>query len=136
MIDNRLKKLAKILINHSLKIKKDDFFMISGGITSAPLMREVFEQSLEIGANPFVRTGFEGLAEIFFKKASEKQLKFISPLSKLEVQKIDAKLAIISPENTRNMTNINPKKQVICSIAQQPIQDIFGKMIGSNRVCN
>jgi len=127
MIDNRLKKLAKILINHSLKIKKDDFFMISGGITSAPLMREVFEQSLEIGANPFVRTGFEELAEIFFKKASEKQLKFISPLSKLEVQKIDAKLAIISPENTRNMTNINPKKQVICSIAQQPIQDIFLK---------
>ena len=127
MIDDRLKKLAKILINHSLEIKKNDLFMISGGIKAAPLIKEVFEQSLEIGANPFIRTGFEGLAEIFFKKAFDKQLKFVSPISKLEVQKIDAKLAILSPENTRNMTNINPKKQSISSIAQQPIQDIFLK---------
>jgi aminopeptidase len=127
MKDNRLKKLASILINHSLEIKEDDFFMITGGIQSAPLIREVFEQALELGANPFIRTGFEGLAEIFYNKASEKQLKFISPISKLEVQKIDAKLAIISPENTRSMTNIDPKKQVISSIAQQPIQDIFLK---------
>jgi aminopeptidase len=127
MIDNRIKKLAKILINHSLEIKKNDLFMITGGTKSSPLIKEVYEQSLELGANPFIRTGIEGLAEIFFKKATDEQLKFISPISKLEVQKIDAKLAIISPENTRNMTNINPKKQAISSIAQKPIQDIFLK---------
>ena len=34
MTDNRLKKLANILIKHSLEIKEDDFFMISGGIKS------------------------------------------------------------------------------------------------------
>jgi aminopeptidase len=101
--------------------------MITGGINATPLIKEVFEQALEIGANPFIRIGIDGLAEIFYKKASEKQLKFISPISKLEVEKIDAKLAIISPENTRNMTNIDPKKQAISSIAQQPIQDIFLK---------
>ncbi len=127
MIDNRLKKLAKILINHSLEIKKNDFFMISGGIKAAPLIKEVFEQSLDIGANPFIRLGIDGLAEIFFKKASDEQLKFVSPISKLEVQKIDAQLGILCPENTRNMTNIDPKKQAISSIAQKPIEDIFIK---------
>ena len=127
MVDNRLKKLANILINHSLEIKKNDYFMISGGIKAIPLIKEVFTQSIEIGANPFIRIGLEELAEIFYKKASEEQLKFLSPISKFETQKIDAKLAIMSPENTRNMTNIDPKKQSICSIANQPIQDIFLK---------
>ena len=30
MIDKRLQKLAYILINHSLKIKKNDLFLING----------------------------------------------------------------------------------------------------------
>jgi aminopeptidase len=101
--------------------------MISGGIKAAPLIKEVFEQSLDIGANPFIRLGIDGLAEIFFKKASDEQLKFVSPISKLEVQKIDVELGILCPENTRNMTNIDPKKQAISSIAQKPIEDIFIK---------
>ena len=94
MVDNRLKKLANILINHSLEIKKNDYFMISGGIKAIPLIKEVFTQSIEIGANPFIRIGLEELAEIFYKKASEEQLKFLSPISKFETQKIDAQLAI------------------------------------------
>jgi aminopeptidase len=125
--DIRLKKLADILINHSLEIKKNDYFMIAGGIKSIPLIKEVFNKSIELGANPFIRIGVEELAEIFFKKASDQQLKFLPPISKFEVQKIDAKLSIMSPENTRYMTNIDPKKQSICSIAQKPIQDIFLK---------
>jgi len=125
--DDRLTKLANILINHSLEIKKNDYFMISGGVKSIPLINEVFKQSLDLGANPFIRLGIEELAEIFFKKASNEQLKFISPISKYEIKKIDAKLSIMSPENTRYMTNIDPKKQSICSKAQQPIHDIFMK---------
>ena len=125
--DDRLKKLANILINHSLEIKKNDYFMISGGVKSIPLINEIFAQSLDLGAHPFVRLGVEELAEIFFKKASDEQLKFISPISKYEIKKIDAKLSIMSPENTRFMTNIDPKKQSICSVAQRPIEDIFTK---------
>jgi aminopeptidase len=49
----------------------------------------------------------------------------VSPISRFEVEHIDASLSIISPENTRNMTNIDPKKQVISSVAHQQIQRIF-----------
>ena len=41
MIDNKLRKLANILIKHSLEIKKNDYFMISGGINATPLIKEV-----------------------------------------------------------------------------------------------
>ncbi|MCK4348373.1 MAG: hypothetical protein KAW47_07135 [Thermoplasmatales archaeon] len=48
------------------------------------------------------------MAEIFYKKSLEKQLKYLSPVAKFEIENIDAKLGILSPENTRNMTNTDP----------------------------
>lgn len=125
MIDIRLKKLAHILVNHSLEIKKDDLFVISGGNIAAPLIKEVYKQALDAGAHPSARVGIEGLAEIFYKHASEKQLKYVSPLVKFETERIDARLGIISPENTRSMTNINPEKQAISSAAQREIHQLF-----------
>ena len=49
----------------------------------------------------------------------------MSPIAKFEIERIDARLVIISPENTRSMTNIDPKKQAISSVAQQEIHQIF-----------
>jgi len=125
MIDKRLVKLANILVNHSLGIKKNDLFVISGSPVSAPLIKEVYRQALELGANPYTRIGVDGLAEIFYKHASEKQLKYVSPIARFEIKNIDARLSIISPENTRSLTGVDPKKQAISSAAQQEIHDIF-----------
>ena len=125
MIDGRLEKLAYILINHSLKIKKNDLFVISGSTHATPLIKEVYKQALQKGAHPFTRIGIDGLGEIYYKNASESQLRFVSPISKFEIENIDARLGIISPSNTRSMTNIDPKLQSISSSAQQEIHDIF-----------
>ena len=121
MIDKRLKKFATILVHHSLSIKKDDLFVISGSSLAAPLIKEVYQQAIEAGAHPFTHVGIDGLSEIYYKYSSEKQLRYVSPLSRYEIEHIDASLSIISPENTRNMTNIDPKKQVISSTSNQGI---------------
>ncbi|UCF11971.1 MAG: aminopeptidase [Thermoplasmatales archaeon] len=125
MIDKRLKKFAHILINHSLELKKGDLFVISGGYIAKPLIKEVYKQALESGAHPYTRLGIDGLAEVYYKHASEKQLKYMSPIAKFETERIDARLSIISPENTRSLTNIDPKKQAISSVAQKEIHQIF-----------
>jgi aminopeptidase len=125
MIDKRLEKFANILVHYSLGLKKNDLFEISGSYLAAPLIKEVYQQAVEIGANPFTHIGIDGLAEIYYRYSSENQLKYVSPISRFEVEHIDVSLSIISPENTRNMTNIDPKKQVISSVAHQQIQRIF-----------
>jgi aminopeptidase len=125
MIDKRLEKLAYILVNHSLGIKKNDLFVIGGSHLAAPLITEVYKQALKLGAYPYTRIGIDGLSEIFYKNASDKQLKYVSPIVKFEVENIDARLSIICPENTRSMTNVDPKKQAVTSAAQQEIHDIF-----------
>ena len=125
MMDKRLEKLATILTRYSLQLKKNDLFVISGGHLAAPLIKEVYTQAIKIGAHPFTHIGIDGLAEIYYQNASDHQLKYVSPLSKFEVEHIDASLSIISPENTRNMTNIDPKKQAVSSLAHQQIHRIF-----------
>jgi aminopeptidase len=125
MIDRRLEKLATILVRHSVDLRKDDLFVISGSSLAAPLIREVYRQAIEVGAHPFTHVGIDGLAEIYYQHSSDRQLKYVSPLSKFEIEHIDASLSIISPENTRNMTGIDPKKQAISSIAHQQLHTIF-----------
>ena len=125
MIDKRLEKLAYILVHHSLRIKKNDLFVIAGSPLAAPLIKEVYKQAVEAGAYPYVKVGVDGLAEIFYTYASDHQLTYMSPVAKFEIETIDARLAIISPENTKSMTNIDSKKQAKSSVAQQEINQIF-----------
>ena len=79
VIDKRLEKLAYILVNHSLGIKKNDLFLISGSSVASPLILEVYKQALKRGAFPYTRVAVDGLPETFYNNASEKQLKYIPP---------------------------------------------------------
>jgi aminopeptidase len=127
MFDKRLEGLAQVLIEHSLSIKKNDLFLISGSTLASPLINEVFKKALEKGANPYIRLGLEELSETFYKKASKNQLEYLSPLDMHEMKNIDARLSIIGPQNTRFMTNSDPKKQKIRSKAMKPLHDLFLK---------
>jgi aminopeptidase len=125
MIDKRLSIYADILVRHSLGLRKNDLFVITGSYLAAPLIQEVFQQAVKIGAHPFTHIGIDGLAEMYYKHSTTTQLKYVSPIDKFEIEHINARLVILSPENTRNMTNIDPKKQAISSAAHQEIQKIF-----------
>jgi aminopeptidase len=127
VIDKRLKILANILINYSLKIKKDDLFLIQGGTVAAPLIKEVYKQAIKIGAHPYTQVGIDGLSEIYYKYSNENQLRFLSPITKFEIKNIDVKLSIISLNNTRCLSGINPKKQAIAGETHKPISDLFLK---------
>lgn len=125
MIDKRLQKLASILITHSLEIKKNDLFLISGSPVAIPLIKEIYKQALEKGAHPYIKLGISDLAETFFKYATTKQLRYISPIARYELEHIDKRLGIISQENTKCLTNVDPKKQAVASAAHKELHELF-----------
>jgi len=134
MKDIRLKKLAQILIDYSLQIKPNDILMINGSPLATPLIKEAYKAALQRGAHPHIRLGIPDLVEYFYKKASDKQLSYVSPLSEFETKTITAQLSIISQENTRNLTNVNPKKQAKCSRAHQHLQQLFLKRAAEKKL--
>ena len=78
MRDPRLQKLASVLVNYSVGVKKGQIVRISGPPVSQPLIVALYEKVLEAGGHPAVRMVPEELNEIFLKKASDEQLKVLS----------------------------------------------------------
>ncbi|MEO0084055.1 MAG: aminopeptidase [candidate division WOR-3 bacterium] len=110
MKDIRLARWADVLVNYSLNVKKDDLFLIISTHLANPLIQEVYRLALRNGAHPYVRYVGEGLTEIFFQEASDAQLKYLSPIEKYEIEKIDKYLYIIAEFNRKALSNFDPKK--------------------------
>ena len=127
MRDPRLEKLADVLVNYSVGVKTDQLVRISGPAIAQPLMVELYRKVLLAGGHPFVRMGPEEASEIFLKHASDEQLRFINPVSLLEYEKIDCSIGIWGEENTRALSNVDPKKMGISQAARKPLMDIFMK---------
>ena len=109
MTDPRIEKLAKVLVHYSLKIRRNDLFRIIGPALATPLMRSVYAEALTAGAHPFVRVQLEGMEEVYYRRASEEQLRFVSEFDRLEIERSTAMLNIGGRWNTRELTGIDPR---------------------------
>lgn len=110
MVDERLSKLAKLLVNYSLSIKEGDSFLIRGNEITIPLIKEVYKEALLKGANPDVRVAVEELQEILLKYGNEEQIKYVSPVVKSSSGKYNAALRIGGGLHSRSLAGVDPAK--------------------------
>ena len=125
MRDPRLTKLADVLVNYSVAVRPGQLVRISGPIGSAPLVTEVYRAVLAAGGHPLVRMSPEECGELFIKHANDDQLQYVSPVTAFEYEKIDASIGIWAEENTRAMTNADPKRMGMASAARRPLSKTF-----------
>ncbi len=67
----------------------------------------------------------DAMDEAYYRLASDEQLKYVSPVSQFLVEKIDVSIGIWADENTKAMTNVDPKKQAMAAQARRPISKRF-----------
>jgi aminopeptidase len=127
MRDPRLAKLADVLVNYSVGVKTDQVVRISGPPVAQPLVVELYRLVLAAGGHPLVRMAPEELEEILLKLGSEQQLKFINPVQKFEYERIDASIGIWGEENTKALSNVDPKKIGLNQAARKPLLERFMK---------
>lgn len=119
-----LEKYAKILVDYSTEVKKGDLVVIKIESHSAqPLAKELYKQVLERGANPVVRCAVEELSETFMKYATDEQLSYIDPMSKMEYETIDKVISIGAPTNMKNMARANTEKMAKRSAATRSLSE-------------
>ena len=127
MIDLRIIKLAKILTDYSIKIKKGDIIELSFGMDAAPLALECYKNILKKGAFPATHAAPPGFTHAYYKYASEEQLSKTPEIAMFESKKVAGSISIASPHNTKELTGIDPKKMGIRSKAVHPISEITMK---------
>jgi aminopeptidase len=110
MTDPRVAKLANLLVNYSLELKPGQIVRIDAGAVAAPLVRELYRETLRAGAHPRTRIEVEGTDAIALQESSEEQLTFVSELDRFEVEQLDAVLTVWGDVNTRALSQADPQR--------------------------
>lgn len=135
--DPRIDKMAETLVRYSLQVKKGDLLLIRASELSAPLIKAVYREAIRAGAHPEVEISMPALQEIFLKEASDEQLSFVSPTTRLQYEQFDCLLSILGGFNTRALSGVDPNRQAQRARATAELSKIFMKRQaeGSLRWC-
>lgn len=110
-MSNLWEKYAKVLVDYSVNVQKGELTIIrSDSQLSQPLVKEIYKQVLLKGAYPVVRVGVEGLNEVYIKNASDEQLEYIDPMTKIEYEEAKNLISIGAPLNVKSMAKSDSKK--------------------------
>jgi aminopeptidase len=123
MRDQRVENLAKILVQYSTGVKKDDVVVISGASSAEPLVLSTYEEVLRAGGYPIVQMAPEEAQASFYRLAADHQLDWVSPTSQWIYENADVVISIISDDNTRALSNVDPARQARTQQARKGLSD-------------
>jgi aminopeptidase len=128
MKDQRLSKLANVLLEHSLNVREGENVVIRSGYLAKPLIDEFHKKLINKGANAFVHILIDDHKKYLMENASGKQLEDINVLYEDIYKKADAVLVIEAPDNTKHLSNVDPKKNMEYNKTLSPVlKEIMSK---------
>lgn len=134
MKDGRVETLADVLVDYSTRVKERDLVTIRGTHLAEPLILAIYRRCLERGAYPQIRASLPAAEPIFYRFAEEHQLEYIWETEKWMNEHVDVSFGIISDSNTRQLSRIDPARQVITSKARKPLMDNFMRRAAEGKV--
>lgn len=134
MADQRIVKLARLLVNYSMNVKKGDYLSIEASDVALPLIKEAYREAIKNGANVDVNVSLPGMSEIFFKEASDEQLTYVKPLVKFAVENYNKMLTIMGGHNLKALSNVDSAKMQKRAIAGREINMKFMEKVMSGEL--
>ena len=125
MRDERLVKLADMLVNYSVAVKPGDKVAIRGSTLAEPLMREIYIKVLQAGGFPLLNPTLPWAQEEFYRYASDEQLQYVHEPLKQIISTYDVLISLMASGNTRNLSHVDPAKMVLADKAGEEIMKIY-----------
>lgn len=127
MVDERVKRLADILVNYSISVKKGQTVKIGFGIDAKDLALECYRLIIMKGCLARADAIVPGFSYTFFRHATEEQLKVFPKMAMFEAKNIDGVISIGADYNTREFSNIDHRKVALRSKVVDPISKVVLK---------
>ncbi|MBN2537289.1 aminopeptidase, partial [candidate division WOR-3 bacterium] len=121
MPDPRVVKMAGVIAGYSLALRPGDLVLVQSEPPGFPLVREFYRAALAAGANPYFRAEWPELVAIRLNEGSDEQLGFVSGISRLEVEQVNARLVIRAPQNLAATAGCRPDRQALAARAARPL---------------
>jgi aminopeptidase len=123
--DERLAKLADVLVRYSTAVRAGDEVCIDGHPPTASLMREVYRAALAAGGYPSARFAVDEEEEALLEEGSDEQLDWVQPEVRWNLEHGDVWIALAGPENTRHLSGFDPARMARRLKAREPYQDRY-----------
>jgi aminopeptidase len=136
MINRFYEKLARLVVNYSIKVKRGDRVCIDGPTFAKELFQALYVEVIKSGGYPFLLPQIEGIGELKYKFASEEQLMYVDPIRKLMLKEFDGYIIIHGDYNTRKLSLIDPEKIALSqgSPDQRELWEILMDRIGKRNL--
>jgi aminopeptidase len=123
--DERLKKLARVLVDYSIEAGEGEQVLVAGGAAGEPLIKDIYARLLVVGAIPIPQISLPGTQELFFEHAREIHYQKTPPAIRSIYEGADAVISVMAPHNTRALAGVDPRKQQALSKRDKAIQDMI-----------
>jgi aminopeptidase len=124
-LDIRSDRLARLLTDYCVEVRSGDWVLIRADLLGLPLVQQVVERVLAAGGHPTVQLLADTLDETMLQHASDEQLSWLSPVDQLLAERVDARIMIRAPGNTRSLSGVAPERQRTLQNAQRPISQTY-----------
>jgi aminopeptidase len=125
MRDERLKKLARVLVDYSVEAGEGEQIVVTGGAAAEPLIKELYTRLLQTGAIPIPQVALQGLQELFFEHAKDTHYEKTPPITRSVYERADAVISIVAPHNTKALAGVDPAKQRALGKRDKELQDLI-----------
>ncbi|MFJ7976815.1 aminopeptidase [Peribacillus sp. NPDC096379] len=113
MRDERLNKLANVLLTHSIKLKAGERVLIRGHYNAKPLMKELIDETYKLGAYPYIDIMDDELNRHLAMGYEKEQLKTLASWMMKKYEDTDAVIIAYGEENDAELSEVPAEKHRI-----------------------
>lgn len=115
-MDDRIKILAKNLINYSCRLKAAEKVLISsGGFECLNLVKALIKEAYNVGAIPFVEFNHNGIQRELLMNTSKEQLDIWADVDARRMEQMDAFIGIGAQANNSELADVPAEKMQLYS---------------------
>ena len=125
MADERLTKLADVLVGYSTAVRPGDDVKLEGHPPATPLLREVYRATLRAGGHPSAHLIMDDPVRTLLEEGSDEQVGWVSPATRWKLHHDDVWILLDAPENTRYLSGAEPAKLARWLKGREPHQERY-----------
>ena len=123
MHDARFDKLAKLLVEYSIRLKRNETVLIETFDTPDEMTVALIRAVRKVGGVPFAQTYHARVNRAIALEASDKQLNLIASHELARMKKMNAYIAVRGSNNVTELSDVPPETMKLVARKMRPVQD-------------
>src|SRR6266850_8590556 len=123
MHDLRFDKLAKLLVQYSTRLKRNETVLIEGFDIPDEMMIALIRAARKAGGVPFAQTYHARVNRALALEASDRQLNLIASHELARMKKMDVYIAVRGSNNITELSDVPPETMKLIARKMRSVQD-------------